>query len=501
MVSRFSGIVRSLPGEAFIRSLPSFRSISWEVKPGEFVHKTIDCFTRPGCVQLVGDTEEAADRDLEAIHDLELNGLIDYVVICPNPPSIGAVAVVDPYSTGANIAAQILKWGYRLILIFSEVNSPVATLVSKGTKLQPTLIVQHDNRHPDQEIALQQTLQALVSSDLPILAIIPGSEPGVELADRLSVSFGTRSNPKKLTEARRNKYKMQEVIRSHGIRAAAQKLAATEEDVLGFVKQLQIIQGGGAFGNFKCVIKPNESGGTDSVFLCNTTEECLNAFNAIHGQINGLGNINVGALCQEYLQGNEYALDGVSRDGVYKVTAIWKYDKRTVNGANFVYFGMRLCDANEPGIKELLTYAASVVKALGLLQGPSHMEIILNSFPTPGNPGTITYSPCLVEVGARCHGGEGSWIPVVTECIGYSQVEVALNCYLRPDRFDELPAVPKLLKYGKEAFLVSYVTGTILDIPGLDVIRSLSSFRYAASFALFSCRMLKLCFFVADDVK
>ena len=30
--------------------------------------------------------------------------------------------------------------------------------------------------------------------------------------------------------------------------------------------------------------------------------------------------------------------------------------------------------------------------------------------------------PCLVEVGARCNGGEGAWLPIVNECIGYSQV-------------------------------------------------------------------------------
>ena len=46
MLSEQSGVVRSMPGEAFIRKLPSFRSLSWELKPGDYAHKTIDCFTR-----------------------------------------------------------------------------------------------------------------------------------------------------------------------------------------------------------------------------------------------------------------------------------------------------------------------------------------------------------------------------------------------------------------------------------------------------------------------
>lgn len=59
-------------------------------------------------------------------------------------------------------------------------------------------------------------------------------------------------------------------------------------------------------------------------------------------QVNGLGNVNQGALVMEYLDGTEYAIDTVSRDGVHRVCAIWEYDKRDANGASFVYFGMEL---------------------------------------------------------------------------------------------------------------------------------------------------------------
>eukprot|EP01033_Poteriospumella_lacustris_P007536 gene7536-5418_t len=166
MVSRNGGIVRSLPGDAEIRKLPSFRSLNWEVKPGDYCHKTIDCFTRPGCVQLVADTEEDAERDLEAIHTLEHVGLIDYAVICPKPPTIGAVVVVDPFSTGVNMAATVLKYGYKLIMLFSELDSPVSKLVAKGNNMNPTLMIQHDNRNPNQEEAIQATLSELENHGL-----------------------------------------------------------------------------------------------------------------------------------------------------------------------------------------------------------------------------------------------------------------------------------------------------------------------------------------------
>ena len=82
-----------------------------------------------------------------------------------------------------------------------------------------------------------------------------------------------------------------------------------------FCKELSLLHK----DEFKCVVKPNESAGTDSVFLCVTPEEVKKAYKTIHNHSNGLGHNNDGALCQEFLSGTEYVIDGVSRDGVYKV--------------------------------------------------------------------------------------------------------------------------------------------------------------------------------------
>ena len=67
-----------------------------------------------------------------------------------------------------------------------------------------------------------------------------------------------------------------------------------------------------------------------------------------------MGLLNEGVLVQEFLDGIEYVVDSVSRDGVHKTTAVWEYDKRSINGANFVYFGMRIMDASEPVAKVLI---------------------------------------------------------------------------------------------------------------------------------------------------
>ncbi len=43
-----------------------------------------------------------------------------------------------------------------------------------------------------------------------MIAILPGAETGVDLADKLAARLGTRNNGEELTEARRNKFLMGE---------------------------------------------------------------------------------------------------------------------------------------------------------------------------------------------------------------------------------------------------------------------------------------------------
>lgn len=163
--------------------------------------------------------------------------------------------------------------------------------------------------------------------------------------------------------------------------------------------------------------------GGDSVCRCSNVDEAVYAFKTIHNRTNGLGKVNKGALVQEVLHGAEYIVSGVSRDGIYKCTAIWLCDKRSVNGADFVDHSRRLRSAVGDREKAVMEYAKQVVLALGILHGPSHVEVVL----TDGGP-------CLVEAAATCLGGEGSWISLAKECVGYTQLDTTLSCYLRPDR-------------------------------------------------------------------
>lgn len=72
-------------------------------------------------------------------------------------------------------------------------------------------------------------------------------------------------------------------------------------------------------------------------------------------------------------------------------------------------------------VKELIAYDAKVLDALGIRHGPGHAEIKW-----------CKGEPCLVEIGARCHGCEGCWVPVVNESLGYNQPQMTVDAYVWP---------------------------------------------------------------------
>ena len=46
------------------------------------------------------------------------------------------------------------------------------------------LLIQHDNLAPDQDKAIKETLKSIEEFEAPVIAIVPGAETGVELAEQ-----------------------------------------------------------------------------------------------------------------------------------------------------------------------------------------------------------------------------------------------------------------------------------------------------------------------------
>lgn len=370
-------------------------------------------------------------------------GSLFRIAEAPEDETRDAVVVVDPFSTGRTLAEQVLARGLACVCVWSDTLEVMDELIKH---LPPDVadrfaaVIFHNGTAAaaaaaaaDADHALYETLKAIAQvPHVRITGVVAGAETGVVLADKLSEHLGLTTNGSSGSAARRNKFLMGEKVRAAGLRAVRQRSATKWAHMEEFVAREQaLLQAAGL--PMRVIVKPVESAGSDDVALCTSIDEVRRAFGNIQGKINGLGLENTATLVQEYLEGTEYVVDTVSRDGKHKCVAVWEYDKRRVNDAPFVYFGVILRAVDET-LAPMVDYVLKVLDALEIRHGPAHAEVKLVR-----KPNGEDLEPCLVEIGARCHGGEGSYLPIVNRCLGYNHVDAALDSYFDADAFEALP--------------------------------------------------------------
>ena len=315
------------------------------------------------------------------------------------------------------------------------------------------------------------------ASDIPfeILNIYCESDAGLPSAERLGVALGlARSDG--VNPARRNKFLMNMAASSAGLATVSQKMCSTLEDALSFASGLGV---GNDENSKRCIVKPARGVASDSVLLCDNLSDVKESFNQILGMpvYGSPYKSHQKVLVQEHAIGVEYAVDIVSKDGEHKVAALWKYDKRPVNGAPFVYHATMLADANTEEGKVACQYAMAALDAVGYTWGLSHVEVMIDS----------KLSAKLIEINCRQHNTD--FAPMTTACIGYNALDMLLSAYFYeiPDselpfetaderlNWDAIPVFPKPAAFGAIVHLVCHAEGVVTEINGIDEIIELES--------------------------
>jgi len=506
------GTIKSTPGYDIIKCLPSFVWLNPAASIGSDVTYSVDLITSPGGCVLMNSDKDVLQKDLDFIRYLEvINGLFVYEtkglsIGRPTAKTFGlgtaapasmhrramtldrpnllrimshdrpelqsgrrmmkrtttvdaskeAVVIVNPYSTGCCIAKEIQSRGYQVIVLWTKNFSPE---MKKHVPMSCGSLSYHAEVIESEDIGETSRNLYKAAGALRIVACMAGGEAGVDVADVMSERLQVRTNGAGgVFSNRRDKKVQQELVKAAGLRSVRQRAGKKFSDVEGFLRTEA----------YPVVLKPTDSAGSDGVKLCHTFEEAKDHFHYLLEVEAVNGGYNTEVLCQEFLRGTEYVVDTVSRDGETKCLNIWEYDKRSANGAAFVYFGMLPVDSASSEAKLLVAYGEQVLKALELTNGPAHTEIIFTAS-----------GPCLVECNCRAQGGDGNWRPLAQALNGgASQLEATVDAYLDKKAFYSIPKVsPSPARaYGQEVILVSYAEGTVKATPGYDVIKNLESF-------------------------
>ena len=370
-----------------------------------------------------------------------------------NPDSV--VVAVDPYSSGCAIAKEILNRGRCVVALWTR-GIPQELKEHVPDNCRGISYTAKIDEAPTLEKTASLLIETVGSKD-DIQCVFAAGEFGVDLADSLTEYFGLPGNVK-LARSRRDKQYQQQRIAAKGLRSIREAGGSKFSDVEPFLRSEK----------YPVVVKPLESAGSVGVKLCQSFKEARQHFDTLMKSEMVSGAKCASVLCQELLQGKEYVVDHVSRDGVHKTTMLWVYDKRPANGSAFVYYGMIPVDSDSPEAKILIPYVRQVLDAMNYRHGASHGEVIITDD-----------GPCLVEMNFRSHGGDASWHPLCKALNdGFTQIEATADAYLDGKAFSNLPDKPPSPFHaaGREVTLVSYYKGKVQATPGYDEIRQLESF-------------------------
>jgi predicted ATP-grasp superfamily ATP-dependent carboligase len=182
----------------------------------------------------------------------------------------------------------------------------------------------------------------------------------VQLAE-VRQALGIKGTSPKTADLFRNKARMKEELRRHGLPCARHRLIESWDDAESFVKQV----------GFPLVLKPPAGMGAKATWRINSVDDLRAALRTLHARP---GNP---ALAEEFLRGREYSFETITIGGQVRFQSCSRYFPTPLEVTEspwiqWVVVLPRSIDTDEYADARAL--GVKTVKALGLETGFTHME-------------------------------------------------------------------------------------------------------------------------------
>lgn len=216
----------------------------------------------------------------------------------------------------------------------------------------------------------------------PLDAVLAVDDQGVAIASAAAARLRLRHNPPDAVAAARDKTIMRECLRAASLRQPEYRVVLPGGDVVAAAAQI----------GFPCVVKPVSRSASQGVIRVNDVSEAEAAGARIRTII---ANCPEPLLVERFVPGDEVAVEGLLTEGRLKVLAV--FDKPDPLDGPFFEETIYVTPSRHPPaiLTEIETIAAAAAAALGLREGPVHVELRLG----PG--GAVT----ILELAARSIGG------------------------------------------------------------------------------------------------
>ena len=361
--------------------------------------------------------------------------------------------VVTGLSTGELIAPMLKGYGYDVVHVSSKIQQKLGCEANKYDYIASYY------ESDDINFLINQ-----LKKHGNIKAIIPGTDSGVALAEKINYLLGLPySNDYKLSDIRQNKFDQQEALKNANVSSINQYLAKELSEVKEWREKNDV--------KFPIVLKPVDSSSTDNVFICKDEEEVKIAFSKIISSVDKFKNKNQVVLCQEYIGGQEYMINTVSWNKNHRIIELLKSNKKIINGRP-LYDTSEVIEPNSSDFKLIDSYLRDVYKALEINYGAAHAEVKV--WKRNGKK-VVT----LIELGARL-GGIAS-TSALQDSQGDSQVSVLVKSYVNPGSLNELPKLHLKKKVAAVYLINNSYTGNVikdLDTTRLSELKTYHSLHF-----------------------
>lgn len=260
-------------------------------------------------------------------------------------------------------------------------------------------VIEAETRSPDELIEVSAKLRRLAG-------IYSSSDYFVEAASSAATAIGLPTANTEAIVACRNKWKQAAELQRQSIAIPETRLATSVRDVENILAQATL----------PVVVKPVCGSGSSGVRSCDNAAAAIKAFESARGAL--LDQVDLPSpdiLIQQYVEGKEYSAEIIAYDGTLHCLGILAKHKGPA--PFFVEVGHDFpAPLPEPSLKELASFAAGAVSALGLNFGPAHVEFVITES-----------GPVIIEVNPRLAGG---MIPVMlSHALGTSILDMVIRLY------------------------------------------------------------------------
>lgn len=257
------------------------------------------------------------------------------------------IVIVDPLSSGIELAPLFVKRGVPVIAVTFK---PLER-VGFGTKIQESDFCKIIPDGPD----LIEDLRKYNP-----IAIIPGTESGVNLAQKLSDMLTPEySNDSAKNLNRLHKAYMQEALEMAGVPTIKTLNTSSEQKVVNWIKKHKL-------SDTPLIIKPPVSAGSDKVFHIPASGDWKIAFNRVLNEPSKItGQVSQTAVVQEEAIGIEYALGTVSANGEHYLAHIIKYNKASSLERKTIFDHVEFISFDSKIMKDIFEYTKKALMPWG----------------------------------------------------------------------------------------------------------------------------------------